>query len=71
MWVLIDLMPWLTELRVDDNSLEADPHAGRAARPALILHLTNGNVVKMVELSAAPQWAKALLAAAIRFTDAS
>ena len=65
---LIELMPRLTELRVYDNSFEADPHAGRAPQPTLILHLANGKVVGMVELSKTPQWAKALLAAAIKIS---
>ena len=65
---LIELMPRLTELRLYDNSFEADPHAGRAPQPTLILHLANGNVMEMAELSKTPQWAKALLAAAIRIS---
>ena len=65
---LIELMPRLTELRVYDNSFEADPHAGRAPQPTLILHLANGKVVEMVELSETPQWVKALLAAAIKIS---
>src|SRR5436309_469188 len=65
---LIELMPRLTELRVYDNSFEADPHAGRTPQPTLILHLANGKVVEMVELSKTPQWAKALLAAAIKIS---
>ena len=65
---LIELMPRLAELRVYDNSFEADPHAGRAPQPTLILHLANGKVVEMVELSKTPHWAKALLAAAIRIS---
>ena len=65
---LIELMPRLTELRVYDNSFEADPHAGRAPQPTLILHLANGRIVEMVELAKTPQWAKALLAAAIKIS---
>jgi predicted ABC-type ATPase len=65
---LIELMPRLTELRVYDNTVEADPHAGRAPQPTLLLHIANGKVVEMVELSETPQWAKALLAAAIKIS---
>ena len=65
---LIELMSRLTELRVYDNSFEADPHAGRAPRPTLRLHMANGKVVEMVELSETPQWVKALLAAAIKIS---
>ena len=63
---LIELMPRLTELRVFDNSFEADPQAGRAPRPTLILHLAKGRIVKMVNLAETPQWARALVAAAFQ-----
>src|ERR671935_1980944 len=33
---LIELMPKVTELKVYDNSIEADPHAGRTPQPMLI-----------------------------------
>ena len=65
---LIELMPRLTELRVFDNSFEADPQAGRAPQPTLILHLVKGRIVKMVELSQTPQWARALVAAAVKIS---
>ena len=64
----IELMPRLTELRVYDNSVEADPHAGRTPQPTLILHSVKGRVVETVELSKTPQWAKAMLAAAIKIS---
>jgi predicted ABC-type ATPase len=63
---LLELMPRLTELRVFDNSMDADPHAGHVPRPILILHLGKGRILGMVELSKTPQWAKALVAAAVR-----
>ena len=66
---LIELMPRLTELRVFDNSFEADPHAGRSPRPTLILHLAEGKILEMVELSKTPQWAKALVAAALKISQ--
>jgi len=65
---LIELMPRLTELRVFDNSFDADPHAGRAPQPTLILHLAKGKILEMVELSKTPQWAKALVAAALKIS---
>jgi predicted ABC-type ATPase len=65
---LIELMPRLTELRVFDNSFEADPHAGRVPRPTLILHLAKGKIVEMVDLAETPQWAKALVAAAVKIS---
>ena len=65
---LIELMPRLTELRVFDNSLDADPHAGHTPHPTLILHLAEGKILTMVELSKTPQWAKALVAAAVKIS---
>jgi len=64
---LIELMPRLTELRVFDNSFDADPHAN-APQPNLILHLARGKILEMVELSKTPQWAKALVAAAVKIS---
>jgi hypothetical protein len=32
-------------LKVYDNSLEADPHAGRAPQPTLVLHLAKGKIM--------------------------
>ena len=63
---LIELMPTVTELRVYDNSVEGDPNEGRAPQPTLILHLKNGKIVEMCDLSVTPDWAKPLLASAIR-----
>jgi hypothetical protein len=53
---------------VYDNSFEADPHAGRDPQPTLMLHIANGKVVEMVELSETPQWSKASLAATIKIS---
>ena len=65
---LIELMPRLAELRVYDNSCEADPRAGRAPQPTLILHFAKGKIVEMVELPQTPQWAKALVAGAVKIS---
>ena len=65
---LIELMPRLTKLRVFDNSFDADPHAGRAPQPTLILHVAQRKILEMVELSKTPQWAKALVAAALKIS---
>jgi predicted ABC-type ATPase len=62
---LIQLMPKLTELRVYDNSQEADPHAGVAPEPMFILHLARGKIVSSCELIDTPAWAKPMLRAAI------
>ena len=42
---LIRLLPSLTELWVYDNSVEADPDAGVAPEPRLVLHLRRGTIV--------------------------
>jgi len=63
---LIELMPKVTELRVYDNSTEADPHAGRPPQPRLILHRAERRIVEMVDLPKTPDWAKPLVVAAIK-----
>ncbi len=63
---LIALMPRLTELRVFDNSLEADPQSGHRPTPLLILHLANGKIQQMVDASDTPQWARPVVAAALK-----
>jgi len=63
---LIRLLARLTELLVYDNSKEADPLSGQAPEPMLILHLVQGRVRTMCELAQVPEWAKAIVAAAMR-----
>ncbi len=63
---LIDLMPKLTELRLFDNSEEGDPRKGVAPRPALLLHMDHGKIVKMCDLAKTPDWAKPILATALK-----
>jgi predicted ABC-type ATPase len=65
---LIELMPKITELRVYDNSIDADPHAGHAPQPVLILHLANRKIVQMVDLAKTPEWAKPVVVAAIKLS---
>jgi len=65
---LVDLMPRLTELLVYDNSEEADPRRGIAPRPTLLLHMDHGRIVDSCDLNATPQWAKPILATAIKLT---
>ena len=62
---LIRLLPLLTELRVYDNSAEADPHAGLAPEPLLVLHMRQGKIVRSCPLAETPGWAKPILAAAM------
>lgn len=63
---LIELLPGLTELRVYDNSAEADPRAGLAPQPKFVLHVVRGKVASSCDLRLAPDWAKPILAAAIK-----
>jgi predicted ABC-type ATPase len=63
---LIRLLPKLTELRVYDNSAEADPAAGVAPEPLLVLHMLRGTVVRACSLAQTPEWAKPIVAAALK-----
>lgn len=63
---LIQLMPKLTELRVYDNSEEADPDEGFAPEPKLLLHMAGGRIVSSCDLATTPEWAKPILGAAIK-----
>ncbi|MHB8719398.1 MAG: ZTL protein [Candidatus Dormibacteria bacterium] len=62
---LIRLLGKLTELRVYDNSQEADPEEGNAPVPALILRTDRGKVVQVIALETVPEWAKPIVAAAL------
>ena len=59
---LVKLAPRLTELRVFDNSAEADPKSGRRPEPKEVLYSRAGKPVRHCELSTCPQWAKPVLA---------
>lgn len=63
---LIKLLPQLTELRVYDNSYDADPQAGKAPAPKLVLHTLNGKIVGPKRLASTPEWAKPIVAAAYK-----
>lgn len=63
---LIQLLPELTEVRVYDNSQEADPHAGAAPKPRLIVHMAKGKIVTICDLPATPDWAKPIILAALK-----
>jgi predicted ABC-type ATPase len=61
---LVKLMPHLASLRVYDNSIDADPKAGHAPQPILLLHREEGQRVFHIPLENVPQWAKPILAVA-------
>jgi predicted ABC-type ATPase len=65
---LVRLLPRLSELRVFDNSEDGDPSAGKTPRPRLLLHMKAGRIVapSRSAISSTPDWAKPILAAALR-----
>ena len=63
---LIHLMPRLTELRLYDNSDEADPDAGATPEPSLLLHMVRGRLKSRCRLERTPEWAKPIVAAAMK-----
>lgn len=58
---LIALLPHLTELKLYDNSRNADPAAGERPRPVLILHMKSGLVEDTCPLQDVPDWAKPIV----------
>lgn len=63
---LVTLVPHLTELEVFDNSAEGDPATGPRPEPELIVHLRRGTIVDRCALGDVPEWAKAIVLAALR-----
>jgi predicted ABC-type ATPase len=63
---LIRLLPDIHQLRVYDNSAEADPAAGQIPLPRLLLEMKRQKITAPADLSDAPDWARPILAAAIR-----
>lgn len=68
---VIRLLPKLTELRVYDNSADADPDTRAAPVPVLLLHSRRGRIVAPRDLRATPAWAKPLVAAAMKLDAAT
>jgi len=67
---LVHLMPKLAALRVYDNSAPADPAAGRRPTPVLVLDVERGKILNPRDLPRAPQWAKPIVAAAMKSSAA-
>ena len=63
---LIQLLPVLTALRLYDNSAEADPAHGKAPMPVLVLHTARGRIRNLRGLPLTPDWAKPIVAAAMK-----
>ncbi len=63
---LIRLLPKVTELRVYDNSAEADPYTGVAPEPQLIVHVARGKIVSVCDPATTPDWAKPIIVTALK-----
>ncbi len=63
---LTRLMPFLAELKVYDNSGDADPQGGHAPEPRLLLHMRDGKIIMAAEIDgiATAMWALPILQAA-------
>lgn len=68
---LVSLLPKLTELRVYDNSAEGDPREGIAPQPGMLLHMKRGKIVDSCDLTMTPDWAKPILATAMKLLGLS
>ena len=63
---LVHLLPRLASLRVYDNSADADPAKGRRPEPPLVLHMEKGRIRNPDDLARSPDWAKPIVAAALK-----
>jgi predicted ABC-type ATPase len=63
---LVQLLPFLSALRVYDNSDHAEPEVGGMPAPRLLLHLKAGRILEPQDLSKTPDWAKLIVAAALQ-----
>ena len=59
---VISFLAVATEIRVYDNSREADPGRGVAPEPRLLLHTVRGKVHAHCPLNTVPEWAKPIFA---------
>ena len=63
---LIELLPHVTTLHLYDNSRDADPAAGKTPELQLVLQMKQGKVCGPDDLTGTPDWAKAIVAAALK-----
>jgi predicted ABC-type ATPase len=63
---LVQLLPQLTELKVYDNSQQADPATGDRPTPMLVLHWQGGRLLAPRDVSTTPAWAKPIVAQALK-----
>ena len=66
---LLRLLPKTTELRLFDNSLDADPDQGVAPEPLLVLHIREGRVVQTCDAAKTPNWAKPIVELAMKIDE--
>ena len=66
---LIALLPLLAALRMYDNSVETDPADGATPAPVLVLHIERGKILNPADLAHAPDWAKPIVAAALKLAQ--
>jgi predicted ABC-type ATPase len=63
---LIELLPFLRALRIFDNSAEADPAVGQTPKPMPVLSTERGRILEPKDLRQTPEWAKPIVAAAMK-----
>ncbi len=63
---LIQLLPRVTELKLYDNSVEADPKLGKPPKPKLLLHWRDRKILAPKQLARTSEWAKPIVAQAIK-----
>ena len=68
---LIRLLPRVTELRLYDNSEEADPDGGVLPYPHLILHVVKGSVQNVCGAEGFPDWVKPIIEAFLKLPEQS
>lgn len=62
---LVRLVPHLTELKVFDNSAEADPRTGNRPEPSVVIHMRRGKIIEACPLTDVPAWARAIVMAVL------
>jgi predicted ABC-type ATPase len=68
---LLDLLPKATELRLYDNTFDADPDKGATPEPLLVLHSREGQIVEMCAPANIPNWAKPIVELAMKMAEKS
>jgi predicted ABC-type ATPase len=61
---LIALLPHVAEVRILDNSRDADPATGKIPQPGLVLDVRDGAILGPASLEHTPKWARPIVAAA-------